>query len=50
MKLLVVIYKLLPHPTMDSLISFERYPAAKKCLKGVDVEVSVKNGFAIFRG
>ena len=35
-------YKLLPHPTMDSLISFERYPAAKKCLKGVDVEVSVK--------
>ena len=37
-------YKLLPHPTMDSPISFERYPAAKKCLKGVDVEVSVNKG------
>ena len=43
-------YKLSPHPSMDSLISFERYPAAKKCLKGVDVEVSVKDGIATFRG
>ena len=37
-------YKLSPHPSMDSAISFERYPAAKKCLKRVDVEVSVKDG------
>ena len=43
-------YKLSPHPTMDSPISIERYPAAKKCLKGVDVEVSVKDGIATFRG
>ena len=25
-------YRLSPHPSMDSSISFERYPAAKKCL------------------
>ena len=42
-------YKLSSHPSMDSPISFERYPAAKKCLKGVDVEVSVKDGIATFR-
>ena len=50
-------YKLSPHPSMDSPISFERYPAAKKCLKGLDVEVSVKDvgpgalcgGIATFR-
>ena len=35
---------------MESAISFERYPAAKKCLGGVDVEVSVKDGIASFRG
>ena len=51
-------YRLLPHPSMDSPISFERYPAAKKCVKGVDVEVSIKDGgpgappggIATFRG
>ena len=37
-------YRLSPHPSMDSPISFERYPAAKKCLRAVDVEVSVKDG------
>ena len=37
-------YRLLPYPSVDSPVSFERYPAAKKCLKGVDVEVSVKVG------
>ena len=37
-------YELLDHPRMDSAISFERYPAAKKYLKGVDIEVSVKDG------
>ena len=43
-------YKLSDHPQMESAISFERYPAAKKCLGGIDVEVSVKNGKASFRG
>ena len=43
-------YKLSPHPSMDSPISFERYPNAKKCLKRVDVEVSVKDGIATFTG
>ena len=51
-------YRLSPHPSMDSPISFERYPAAKKCLKGVDIEVSIKDGgpgappgrIATFRG
>ena len=51
-------YGLSSHPSMDSAISFERYPATKKCLKGVDVEVSVKDGgpgappggIATFRG
>ena len=38
------------HPRMDSTISSEQYPAAKKCLKGVDVEVSVKDGIAMFIG
>ena len=43
-------YKLSDHPQMESAISFERYPAAKKCLGGVDVEVSVKDKIASFRG
>ena len=43
-------YKLLDHPQMESAILFEQYPAAKKCLGGVDVEVSVKDGIASFRG
>ena len=43
-------YKLSTHPRLDSGISFERYPTAKKCLEGVDVEVSVKDGIALFRG
>ena len=43
-------YKLTDHPQMESAISFERYPAAKKCLGGVDVEVSVRDGIASFRG
>ena len=43
-------YKLSDHPQMESAISFERYPAAKKCLGGVDIEVSVKDGIASFRG
>ena len=43
-------YKLSTHPRLDSGISFERYPTAKKCLEGVDVEVSVKDGIATFRG
>ena len=44
------VHKLTDHPQMDSRISFERYPAATKCLGGVDVEVSVKDGIATFRG
>ena len=43
-------YKLSTHPRLDSGISFERYPAAKKCLGGIDVEVSVKDEIATFRG
>ena len=43
-------YKLSTHPRLDSGISFERYPTAKKWLEGVDVEVSVKDGIATFRG
>ena len=43
-------YELLDHPRMDSAISFERYSAAKKCFKGVHVEVSVKDRIATFRG
>ena len=51
-------YRLSLHPSVDSPVSLERYPAAKKCLKGVDVEVSVKDGgpgappsrIATFRG
>ena len=43
-------YKLSTHPRLDSGISFERYPAAKKCLGRVNVEVSVKDGIATFRG
>ena len=43
-------YKLSTHPRLDSGISFERYPAAKKCLGGVNIEVSVKEGIASFRG
>ena len=42
-------YKLSDHPQMESTISFEQYPAAKKCLGGVDVEVSVKDKI-VFRG
>ena len=42
-------YKLSDHPQMESTISFEQYPAAKKCLGGVDIEVSVKEGTASFR-
>ena len=43
-------YGLSDHPRMDSAILFERYPPTKKCLKGVDVEVNVKDGIAAFRG
>ena len=43
-------YKLSTYPRLDSGISFERYPTAKKCLEGVDIEVSVKDGIATFRG
>ena len=43
-------YKLLDHPQMESAILFERYPAAKECLGGVDFEVSVKDRTALFRG
>ena len=43
-------YKLLDQPVIDSGISFERYTVAKKCLGGVDVEVSVNGGIARFRG
>ena len=42
-------YRLSDHPRMDSTISFERYPAVRKCLKGVDIEVSVKDGIVTFR-
>ena len=37
-------YELSDHPRFDSGISFERYPTAKKCLEGADVEVSIKDG------
>ena len=43
-------YRLSDHPRMDSAISFKRYTAVRKCLKGVDLEVSVKDGIATFRG
>ena len=43
-------YKLLDQPVIDSGISFERYTVAKKCLGGIDVEVSVNEGIATFRG
>ena len=43
-------YKLSDHLRLDSGISFERYPTAKKCLKGADVEVSIKDGIAMLRG
>ena len=42
-------YKLSAHPRLDSGISSEQYPTAKKCLEGVDIEVSVKEGIATFR-
>ena len=45
-----VMYKLSTEPGLDSRISFEQSPTAKKCLGGVDVEVSVKDGIATFRG
>ena len=35
---------------MNSSISFERYPAVRKYLKGVDIEVSVKDRIATFKG
>ena len=43
-------YKLLDQPVIDSGISFERYAVAKKCLGGVDIEVSVNEGIATFKG
>ena len=43
-------HKLLTQPRLDSGISFERYAAAMKCLGGVDIEVSVKDGIATFKG
>ena len=43
-------FKLSTQPRLDSGISFEQYPAAKKCLGGVDVEVSVKDRIASFGG
>ena len=43
-------YKLLTHPWLDSGILFERYPTAKKRLGGADIEVSVKDRIATFRG
>ena len=43
-------HKLLTQPWLDSGISFERYATAMKCLGGVDIEVSVKNGIATFKG
>ena len=46
----VVMYKLSTHPRLDFGILFEPYPAAKKCLEGVDIEVGVKGGITTFRG
>ena len=43
-------HKLLTQPLVDSGISFERYVTAMKCLGGVDVEVSVNDGIATFKG
>ena len=43
-------HKLLTQPRVDSGISFERYVTAMKCLGGVDVEVSVNDGIATFKG
>ena len=45
-------YTLTDQPRLYSGISFERYPAAKKCFGGVDtdIEVSVADGIASFRG
>ena len=43
-------HKLLTQPRLDSGISFERYATAMKCLMLVDVEVSVNDGIATFKG
>ena len=45
-------YKLSDQPEIDSGISFEGYTTVKKCLVEVDkdVEVSVKDGIATFKG
>ena len=43
-------YKLLDQPLIDSGISFERYDVVKKCLGGVNIEVSVNGGIAMFKG
>ena len=43
-------YKLWTHPWLDSGILLERYPTAKKCLGGADIEVSVKDGIATLKG
>ena len=45
-------YKLLTQPQLDSGISYERYATTQKCFVGVDkdIEVSVKDGVATFKG
>ena len=43
-------HKILPILCADSRISFERYVTAKRCFGSMDVEVSVVNGSASFKG
>ena len=45
-----MMHKLLTQPWSDPGISFERYATAMQCLGGVDVEVSVNDGIATFKG
>ena len=46
----ITMHKLSPQPKFGPRISFERYSTAKKCLGGVDIEVSVNDGIAAFKG
>ena len=43
-------HKMSPLSYLDSGISFDRYITARKCFGGGDVEVSVSNGSASFKG
>ena len=46
----IKMHELSTWPKFGPGISFEQYSTVKKCLGGVDVEVSVNNGIATFKG